>query len=109
MALTVPNKEGTVYFTRFFEYSSKLQVRPLSSLASILVWISTIKNMPQSARALPSDVVYISFLSGNFRVSYAIASTLEFVSGMSYMTALMLVNEPIEGMAYASLVSLLEV
>ncbi|CAM9112960.1 unnamed protein product, partial [Pylaiella littoralis] len=43
-----------------------------------------------------------------FRVAYATASTLQFVSGMSYMAALMLVQEPMESMAYATLVTVLQ-
>lgn len=43
------------------------------------------------------------------RVAYATASTVQFVSGMSYMAALMLVREPVESMAYATLVTLLQV
>ncbi|CAM9503718.1 unnamed protein product, partial [Hapterophycus canaliculatus] len=43
-----------------------------------------------------------------FRVAYATASTLQFVSGISYMAALMLVQEPLEAMAYATLVTLLQ-
>ena len=43
------------------------------------------------------------------RVAYATASTLQLVSGMSYMAALMLVQEPVEAMAYATLVTLLQV
>lgn len=43
------------------------------------------------------------------RVAYATASTLQFVSGMSYMAALMLVQEPMESMAYATLVTVLQV
>jgi len=37
------------------------------------------------------------------------ASTVQFVSGMSYMAALMLVREPVEAIAYATLVTLLQV
>ncbi|CAM9582311.1 unnamed protein product, partial [Scytosiphon promiscuus] len=43
-----------------------------------------------------------------FRVAYATASTLQFVSGISYMAALVLVQEPAEAMAYATLVTLLQ-
>ncbi|CAN0241010.1 unnamed protein product, partial [Ectocarpus sp. 4 AP-2014] len=43
-----------------------------------------------------------------FRVAFATASTLQFVSGMSYMAALVLVQEPVEAMAYATLVTLLQ-
>ncbi|CBJ30605.1 hypothetical protein Esi_0203_0042 [Ectocarpus siliculosus] len=43
-----------------------------------------------------------------FRVAFATASTLQFVSGISYMAALVLVQEPLEAMAYATLVTLLQ-
>ncbi|CAM9942370.1 unnamed protein product, partial [Ectocarpus sp. 12 AP-2014] len=43
-----------------------------------------------------------------FRVAFATASTLQFVSGMSYMAALALVQEPVEAMAYATLATLLQ-
>lgn len=49
------------------------------------------------------------FLGSVPRVAYATASTVQFVSGMSYMAALMLVREPEESMAYATLVTLLQV
>lgn len=52
-----------------------------------------------------SDLLLVSIL----RVAYATASTLQFVSGMSYMAALMLVQEPKESMAYATLVTVLQV
>lgn len=48
-------------------------------------------------------------LAAVLRVAYATASTVQFVSGMSYMAALMLVQEPVEAMAYATLVTLLQV
>lgn len=55
----------------------------------------------------PSSVqLFLGFL---LRVAYATASTVQFVSGMSYMAALMLVREPVESVAYATLVTLLQV
>lgn len=43
------------------------------------------------------------------RVSYATATTLQYVTGMSYFAAVVLVQEPDEAMAYATLVTLLQV
>ena len=59
--------------------------------------------------SLPSGCRRRTFSARVLRVAYATASTLQLVSGMSYMAALMLVQEPVEAMAYATLVTLLQV
>lgn len=57
----------------------------------------------------PSLFITCRSLAPIFRVAFATASTLQFVSGMSYMAAVVLVQEPVEAMAYATLVTLLQV
>lgn len=43
------------------------------------------------------------------RVSFAVSFTLQYVSGMSYLAAVVLAQEPDEAIAYATLVILLQV
>lgn len=57
----------------------------------------------------PAEICLTFLWRRFFRVAYATASTLQFVSGMSYMAALVLVQEPMEPMAYATLVTVFQV
>lgn len=64
-----------------------------------------IRRLLDNSPPVPNRTVPSVFL----RVAYATASTVQFVSGMSYMAAIMLVREPVESLAYATLVTLLQV
>lgn len=91
-------------YSRAFHRGASLADLSSRCLAHILLNLST-----QSPRENHS---YNPSPSGHFlhlRVVFATAHTLQYVSGLTYLAAVILVQEPDEAMAYGTLVMLLRV